>query len=166
MSYADPNRANGKELKGWHVLLIMLAFFGVIFAVNGVFLYHALTTHPGEHVEKSYLQGLSYNDRLETRALQAERGWSAAIGVENASLVAQIDDAAGEGVNRLDVTALLRRTASNTPDITVALPAAGDGTYQAILPDLAPGTYEVELTGFERRDGAAVLEARKRIYIP
>ena len=29
------------QLKGWHVLLIMLAFFGVMFTVNGFFLYSA-----------------------------------------------------------------------------------------------------------------------------
>ena len=56
------------ELKGWHVLLILMAFFGVMFSVNGVFLYHAITSFPGEDVKKSYVQGLNYNDTLAVRA--------------------------------------------------------------------------------------------------
>ncbi|MEL6663197.1 MAG: FixH family protein [Pseudomonadota bacterium] len=166
MSYADTETPAGKELKGWHVLLIMLGFFGVIFTVNGVFLYHAITTHPGEHVEKSYLQGLNYNDRLDVRALQAERGWQAAMGIENTALVAQIDDAEGQGVSRLAITALLRRTASNDPDVTVELNQVGNGAYAAELPELQSGAYEVELTAFEGSERQAVLEARKRLYVP
>ena len=75
------NSGTGRELKGWHVLLIMLAFFGVMFSGNGVFLFHAITSFPGEDVKKSYVQGLSFNDTLADRAAQAELGWLAEAGL-------------------------------------------------------------------------------------
>ena len=33
-----------KELKGRHVLLVLSVFFGVMFIVNGIFVYFALST--------------------------------------------------------------------------------------------------------------------------
>ncbi|MEO1305623.1 MAG: FixH family protein, partial [Pseudomonadota bacterium] len=82
-----------KTLKGWHVLLIMLGFFGIMFAVNGVFLYHAITSFPGEDIKKSYVQGLNYNDTLAVRAAQAELGWQAEAGLEDQTLVFRLFDA-------------------------------------------------------------------------
>ncbi|MEO0816446.1 MAG: FixH family protein [Pseudomonadota bacterium] len=166
MSYADPTPAKGKELKGWHVLLIMLGFFGVIFAVNGVFLYHAITSHPGEIVEKSYLQGLNYNDRLETRALQAERGWTAAMGIEADTLVVVVADGDGRALSRLGMAAQFLPTASNGAAIDVPLTASGAGTYAADLSGVPSGTYEVDLRGYEGDAQTPVLEARKRLYVP
>ena len=34
-------------VKGRHVLFMFLGFFGAVFAVNGYFLYEALSTHSG-----------------------------------------------------------------------------------------------------------------------
>ena len=59
---ADETAPRGK-LTGWHVLWIMLGFFGLMFTVNGIFLYHAITSFPGEDVKKSYLQGLEIGKR-------------------------------------------------------------------------------------------------------
>ena len=83
----------GKELKGWHVLLIMLGFFGVMFAVNGVFLYHAITSFPGEDVKKSYVQGLNYNQTLSARASQADLGWRAEAGLRDGTIAFRLFDA-------------------------------------------------------------------------
>lgn len=168
MAYADPTppAAAARELKGWHVLMIMLGFFGVIFAVNGVFLYHALTTHPGEIVEKSYLQGLNYNDRLGTRALQAERGWTAAMGVEAGTLVVMVADGEGRALSRLALAAKLVPTASNDAVIDMVLTPSGSGAYAADLSGVPTGTYQVDLRGYEGDAGTPVLEARKRLYIP
>ncbi|MEM9739729.1 MAG: FixH family protein [Pseudomonadota bacterium] len=165
MADAETTAPRRHELTGWHVLLIMLGFFGVIFAVNGVFLYHALTSHPGEIVEKSYLQGLNYNDRLQTRALQAERGWTAAMGVEGGRLVARIEDGTGRGLNHLLLQATLRRTASQDGDLTIALVSTGDGEYQGDLAGISAATYEVGLTGFEGDGPSPVFEARKRLSV-
>lgn len=166
MAYADPRPTEGKELKGWHVLMIMLGFFSVIFAVNGVFLYHALTTHPGEIVEKSYLQGLNYNDRLDTRALQAERGWTAAMGVEAGTLVVMVADSEGRALSRLGLAATLVPAASNDAAIDVVFMSSGAGAYAADLDGVPTGTYLVDLRGYEGDGGVPVLEARKRLYVP
>jgi nitrogen fixation protein FixH len=64
-----------RPLQGWHVLLYVLGFFAPIFAVNGYFLYSALSTHTGIVANEPYRKGLHYNDRIAADATQAELGW-------------------------------------------------------------------------------------------
>lgn len=72
----------GRELTGRHVLLAVIAFFGVLILINGVFIYAAVGTFRGEDVARSYRQGLDYNQTLEVRRNQAALGWSAEIQTE------------------------------------------------------------------------------------
>ena len=88
----------------------MLGFFGVMFAVNGVFLYHAITSFPGEDVKKSYVQGLNYNDTLAARAAQAELGWTAEAGLQDGELlVFRLRDADGAPLSNYAVIGEMRR---------------------------------------------------------
>ena len=45
---------------GWTVLITLLGFFGVIFAVNGVMIYAALSTLSGTETDSAYQAGLQY----------------------------------------------------------------------------------------------------------
>ena len=62
---ASAARKPGFVLKGWHVLLMLVGFFGFMFVVNGIFLWAAITSFPGEDEQKSYMQGLHYNEIAE-----------------------------------------------------------------------------------------------------
>ena len=157
------------QLKGWHVLLIMLAFFGVMFTVNGFFLYSAITSFPGEDVEKSYLQGLNYNQTLEARRAQAELGWTVRAGLagDDADRIAvQVTDTDGAPVSRLNVEAKLRRLVTGAEDVVVGLEAASaPGSYAADLPDVASGQWDLIVTATDR-SGDVQLEARKQVRVP
>ncbi|PCJ76350.1 MAG: nitrogen fixation protein FixH [Rhodobacteraceae bacterium] len=61
-----------KELTGRKVLMILLAAFGTIFAVNMTLLYQAVNTFPGLEVKNSYVASQTFDDRaIAQRAL----GW-------------------------------------------------------------------------------------------
>ncbi|MEM5517587.1 FixH family protein [Henriciella sp. AS95] len=140
------------KLKGWHVLLIMMAFFGLMFAVNGVFLYSAITSFPGEDVEKSYLQGLNYNDTLEAKREQAELGWTMRAGLadrSNETLRVEVNNKDGLPVSRLSVLAQFRRNATTSGDTTLPMEAVAD----------EPGVYEVALPSLERGDWSIIVTA-------
>ena len=64
-----------ERLEGRHVLLGLVAFFGVMFAVNGVFLYYAVGTFNGFETLSAYQRGLEYNTRIASDAAQAQLGW-------------------------------------------------------------------------------------------
>ena len=156
------------KLKGWHVLLMMLAFFGVMFTVNGIFLYSAITSFPGEDVEKSYLQGLSYNDTLEARREQAELGWTIRAGLLDGAvprLRVEVADAAGEALSMLEVRARLRRQATTLEDTDITLAPAGErGVYEVALTGLSKGQWEIDITA-RSADGDTEVEAVKTVVL-
>lgn len=161
----DHAAPNEEKLKGWHVLMIMLGFFGVVFAVNGVFLYNAITSFPGEDVKKSYVQGLNYNQTLAARAAQIDMGWSAAAGIEGEEVVFQLTDAKAQPVSGRVVIAELRRRASANHDQTLALTALSEGEYTASVGKLDKGEWELRFTVMEKDAETVAFTANKTLIL-
>lgn len=159
-----PSEDSGKTLKGWHVLLIMLGFFGVMFAVNGVFLYHAITSFPGEDVKKSYVQGLNYNDTLAERAAYAELGWRAEAGVEGDDLVFRLRDADGAPLSNYAVIGEVRRLATRDADQAVVYQARPDGEYVAEAA-LGPGQWSLRINVLDPAADTVLLRVTKTIVV-
>nr|WP_070958566.1 FixH family protein [Hyphomonas sp. Mor2] len=157
--------ASGKELKGWHVLLIMLGFFGVMFAVNGVFLYHAITSFPGEDVKKSYVQGLNYNDTLAARAAQAELGWTAEAGLQDGELIFRLHDAAGAPLSNYTVIGELRRMATRDADQAIIYSARANGEYVADAGALAPGQWALRINVMDPAAETVLFNVTKTILV-
>lgn len=157
-----------KELTGWHVLGYMIVFFGCMFAVNGTFLYFAITTHPGEDIKKSYLQGLHYNDTLEARAKQAQLGWRAGIGFNEArtSVLVQIQDASKIDIRGMNVTGQLRHLSSRTGDQTLTFAQQADGLYKANITPPESGTWVIRMDASQANETAPIFTARKELTVP
>lgn len=64
---------------GWHMTRIILAFFGVVIAVNLIMATFAVKTFGGTVVDDSYVAGQKFNDWLSKARLQKSRGWDAQI---------------------------------------------------------------------------------------
>ena len=74
------------EIRGRHVLIGMIAFFGLIFLANGIFLYYALTTFGGGEKGSPYRSGLRYNETLAEAARAAGLGLNAGHDLDLANL--------------------------------------------------------------------------------
>lgn len=155
-----------KKLKGWHVLLIMLAFFGVMFAVNGVFLYHAITSFPGEDVKKSYVQGLNYNQTLDQRAAQAALGWTAETGLDGSNLIFRLRDRQGKALSNYPVIGELRRLATRNEDIALIFEARLNGEYSVDVAALKAGQWEARINVLNQDAETVVFQAKKMIHVP
>ncbi|MBU2136561.1 MAG: FixH family protein, partial [Alphaproteobacteria bacterium] len=103
---------DGFRIRGWHVLVAMVLFFGVITAVNAVFISAALRTYPGEVSVTPYEDGLAYNAKLARQAAQARLGWRAAAGAEPQAVAVRIVDAEGAPVRGLSFSGKLQRPAT------------------------------------------------------
>ena len=57
-----------RRITGRMVLVGLLTLFGVVFAVNGVFVYFALDSWPGLATEAAYEQGLAHDQSLAEAA--------------------------------------------------------------------------------------------------
>ena len=65
-----------RTFTGWHMATILVAFFGVIIAVNVVNARYASATFGGEVVENSYVASQEYNRWLDEAKAEQALGWS------------------------------------------------------------------------------------------
>lgn len=146
-------RVSKRGLTGWHVLAIVSAFFGSIFAITGAFFWIAQTTFPGSD-PAAYRRGLYYNRILAEAARQDQLGWEVTARYEAGRLLVVAVDREGRPLTGESVQARVGRPTTNRYDQTVQLPEGAGGTYAAPL-SLEPGSWDVEVrlgeTGGETR---------------
>lgn len=160
------DETDGKgPLKGWHVLLMMLAFFGVMFSVNGVFLYHAITSFPGEDVKKSYVQGLNYNDTLAARASQATLGWRAEAGLQDDEIIVRLWDGDDQPLTHRSMVGELRRLATREQDRAVVFQTRTNGEYAAQVDPLAPGQWLLRVSILDSESDQVVFNLEKTLIV-
>lgn len=157
-----PTPSRDKRLTGRHVLLITLGFFFVVFAVDGVFIWRALATFPGEVSATAYEDGLAYNRALDARARAAALGWrvDAAAGAVPGQVLARVTDANGSPVPGVVVTGSLTRPATADGRRTFAFQALRPGVFEASA-DVARGAWDLKLEARDR--GGHVFDAERRL---
>lgn len=136
-------------LTGRHVLFGLLAFFGLILAVNGTFVVLALGSFAGVETDQAYLKGLAYNRVLESAEEQRARGWTVASELVQAEagtgLRARYLDRDGHPLTGLTVALALRHPTQAALDSRLVMNELGDGWYDASLEGLALGQWRAIL---------------------
>ncbi len=129
------------ELKGWHVLVIMLVLFGGVFAVNGYMVFHAYSTFPGEVVAKPYEEGLGFNADIHRRAAARSLGWRAALADSvsdgRLTLTLSVHDRVGAAVVGLKPVGQLTRTVTAEGGKSLHFVETTPGVYVATLAPLS-----------------------------
>ena len=156
------------ELKGIHVLVMLLGFFGITVAVNVALSIYAVRTFSGEDVSTPYLRGLAYNTTLRARAAQEALGWTITVDASRGAagrvrLSVHVADRGGVPQDSLNVSAKLRRPTNAAMDRAVVLEDEGQGAYGLELPALAAGQWDVVVTT-ATKDGVAI-EAERRLVL-
>lgn len=158
---------SSRRLTGVKVLLILVAFFGIVFAVNGVMMYVAIDTFPGVATESSYEAGRRFNKDIADAQAQTDAGWKADLSARrgndgSASLAFSPRDAEGNPVTGLAVTAHLFRPTTDAGESFVTLTEGETGVYRARTP-VAAGVYDIELVA----DGpAGSFRSNNRVVFP
>jgi nitrogen fixation protein FixH len=137
-------------LRGWHVLAGLLAFFGVVIAVNVYFAIAAVGTFPGEDVTHPYIQGLEYNRTLSEHRAQQAQGWRVTAGLEAASrgavLAIELRRRDGAPLTGAHIEGALRWPADSRRDRILAFREGGNGRYVADLVGLGEGDWDLRAT--------------------
>ena len=136
--------ATEKQLTGWHVLAMLLAFFGVIIGVNLTMAYFANSTWSGLVVANGYVASQSFDKDLARARAQEALGWSVDFGFDRNSIRLTVTDSTCTRIQGLAVTGALERTVTDKQDQSLVFTAAGQGVYSASAA-LAPGVWEVEI---------------------
>lgn len=156
------------EIRGRHVLIGLIVFFGLIFFVNGIFLYYAVTTFGGGDKASPYRSGLRYNDTLAEAERAAERGWQGVLAYDAKSgrLLLELRDRSGERVAGLHLAGTVGRPATDRQDLSAEFREIEGGRYVAEL-KLAPGQWVVELHSNElSRAGDPTYRLKQRVFVP
>ena len=144
MNAAQPEAVEG--LKGRHVLMVLLGFFFVVFAVNGVFLYSAISTYTGIVSVEPYRKGLNYNQRIAADAAQQAQGWQEALEVTRSGQVTlRLTNRLGAPVEGLIVAGTFGRPSTAQHDVKLELAEVQPGTYAAQIAPPDSGAWIVAL---------------------
>lgn len=141
-----PTARSRRQITGKHVLAAMVGFFGVVFAVNGVLLRQALSTHSGVVAVEPYRKGLDYNRRIAADERQELLGWRADVVLEaDGRLVLDIAGPDGRPITDLVVSATVGRPSTSRHDVHMRLREQRPGRWVAEAGTLASGSWLVTL---------------------
>ena len=155
-----------RALTGRKVLLILVAFFGVIASINGVMIYAALSTFRGEETAHAYDRGLAYNNEIAKARDQAARGWNVEASLSRSPRGVHVSirakDASGADISGAAFTATLAAPADKKMDVSVDLAETAPGHYEGVA-QVEAGARDLVL--FAQRDGREMFRSKNRVHV-
>ena len=147
MSVLIMNEKPVRKITGRMVLMGFIAFFGVIAAVNGVFMYFALSTWPGLTTEDAYKKGIAYNRTLDEAAAQKAVGWQSGLSIDTTGkLTLTLKDKNHQPVQGARVSVTLTRPLGDARAYNVMLDERADGHYEGSFATPMPGRWIVTVS--------------------
>ena len=141
-----------RPLTGRLVLIMLLAFFGIVFGVNFTLMDLAISTLPGTEVDSAYTASLGYEKEIAAAHDQTARKWQIDAHIERdgrggATLLVEARDDSGQPMTGLKFQGTLERPTDKRADLAVALAEVGIGIYRGSAPAVAPGQWDLVLQG-------------------
>lgn len=133
-----------KPFTGYHMTAIMVAFFGVVIAVNLVMARFAIGTFSGTVVDNSYVASQQYNGWLRAARAQSALGWTTRLSLDadrSPQLAVRKDGAVLTG---LTATGVASHPLGGAPDIALSFYTDGDQLLHA-RETLPPGRWLVRI---------------------
>lgn len=135
---------------------------GVVFAVNLVLVYFAISTFTGVTEPHAYEHGRSYGAVLAEAARQDALGWKAEVSLAGGALHVTATDRAGRPVEGR-VEGMLLRPLEGT-NLPLAFVPAGGGRWAAEVQPPQPGQWEARLTLYGPNE--TPYDIRRRVIAP
>lgn len=132
------------EFTGRHMLVIMLAFFGTIIAVNIGMARLAGSSFGGLVVENSYVASQEFNGRLKQSRQQVALQWTSVLTIVDGTIRYRLTDRVGKPVSATSVTIQFRHPSYEAADWNVKLKPTGNGTLEAVHA-ARDGTWNVQI---------------------
>jgi nitrogen fixation protein FixH len=144
------SQVSTRPLTGRKVLWMLIGFFSVVFAVNGVMMKLAIQTLPGTEVDSAYSASLAYENEIAAARDQDARGWKVDARIQRrtgtgAELRVEVHDSSGLPVSGLRFEGRFERPTDRRADQAVDLVATGDGIYFGNAASIMPGQWDLVL---------------------
>jgi len=138
------------QLTGWHVLAMLVAFFGIMFVANGFLVYYALGTFSGTVTDSSYQASQAYNLYIAAARAQQLRNWIVTADAKrfpdgHVAIRVVARDADNIPIDGTDFHATLQRPTTRHDDRAVPLTANLDepGVYVGTASDVPLGQWDL-----------------------
>lgn len=156
-----------RELTGRAVLLWLVAFFAVVFAVNGWMVMAATSTFGGLETRSSYQAGLMFESEVARAERQQARHWQIDGKLKRdrageAVLDISVRDEHGEPVGGLSADATLEHPADARRDNVIHLSKIGPGAFHGAAQGHA-GQWDLIVDFY--RGGERVFRSRSRVSL-
>ncbi len=159
-------RPKGRPLTGRRVLMMLLAFFGVMLGANFIMARMAIKTFSGIDENHPYDAGIAYNKEIAAARAQGELGWTVDLTRTQdgpaTQVTATVKDKSGTLVGGLDVSLHFYYPATNRLDKQIVANAVADGVYSGAA-ELTRGHWDVEID--LKRGGERLFRSRNAIDI-
>ncbi|WP_322515245.1 FixH family protein [Rhodopseudomonas palustris] len=157
-----------RQLTGRVVFVSLIAFFGVVFGVNGLMMTLAIKTLPGTEVDSAYAASLAYENEIAAARDQEKRGWKVDARVERrpdgrATLRVEARDRTGLPLSGLKFFGRLERPADKAGDHELVLAEIDSGVFQGDADGVAPGRWDLVLEGDQ--DGNRMFLSKNRLML-
>ena len=161
-------RVSPKPLTGGKVLFMLVAFFGVVIAVNLVMMRFAIQTLPGTEVDSAYSASLAYEKQIEAARDQSARNWNVDAHVERsgqggATLQVEARDNNGRPMSGLKFEGRFERPTDRRADLPVILAEVGIGVYRGSAAAIASGQWDLVIEGVSA--GRRMFLSRNRVLL-
>lgn len=140
-----------RRITGRHATLMLVAFFGVVIAVNITMAMYATRTFGGVVVENSYVASQEYNRWLAAAERQKELGWKITTGIDRDRRVT-----VGLRLEGAEVRGFARHPLGREPDVPLTFVATEGGFHS--VGALPAGRWSVHLLIQRGKDEARLME--------
>jgi nitrogen fixation protein FixH len=147
---------------GWHMLAIMLAFFGTIITVNFTMAYFATSTWSGLVVKNTYVASQEFNGKTAAIKEMLATGIAGHLSVDAKGMRYRLTLPNNVPVVADSVLAHFKRPVGEHQDFELVMTPAGDGLYLAETAVL-PGSWIVEIKA--TKDGKLIMHEAKRVTV-
>ena len=134
-----------QKFTGWHMIGVLVAFFGTIITVNLIMAWFATSSWTGLVVKNSYVASQHFNEDTAAKRAQLAMGWKAVPEYRPGELDIFLTDARTAPLAGAIITARLGRPAFDRDDHTVQFSEKEAGVYTGET-ELAPGVWIADLT--------------------
>jgi nitrogen fixation protein FixH len=157
-----------KPLTGRKVLVILVAFFGVVISVNVIMMRLAIGTLPGTDVDSAYTASLGYEKEIAAAHDQNARNWRVDSHIQRgtdggATVQVEAHDNGGRPMTGLKFQGRLERPTDKRADLPVDLAEVGIGVYRGSAAQVAPGQWDLVLEGDAA--GQRMFQSKNRVVL-
>ncbi len=155
-------QTSGFTFTGWHMLGVMLLFFGTIITVNMIMAWNAVNSWSGLVVPNTYVASQQFNAKAEAAKARAATGIKGKLVVDEKTVRYEVFHPGKGPVDTDSVTAHFRRPVGESQNFDMELTPLSTGVFTGVH-DMLPGQWIVEVTAV--KDGRIIVHEGTRIAV-